>query len=122
MKSELGIYTEITDYVFKVDPSYKDEGYVRFFICADVWDFWFVRVLEGYNEEYEKEEGSFILERSKIGMSRKGESLTIPKVRQIIEEDDRSNWDFEQGYDIEELIDILDGGYGIHNRKKSTTG
>lgn len=33
---EFAKYTEITDYAFKVNPSYKDDGYVRFFICPDV--------------------------------------------------------------------------------------
>ncbi len=27
-------YTEITDYVFKVNPDYKNEGFVRFFYLS----------------------------------------------------------------------------------------
>lgn len=118
MKFEFAKYTEITDYAFKINPDYKTEGYVRFFICPDVWDFWFVRILEGYNGEYEQEEGSFLLERNKVEMSRKNENLTLSKVKEIIQEDDGSNWDFQQGYDIEELINMLDDGFGIINRKK----
>lgn len=119
MKFEFAKYTEITDLVFEINPNCKNEGFVRFFICPDVWDFWFVRVLEGYNEDYETEEGSYILERAKIEMSRKGENLNISKVRNIIINDDGSNYDFHHGYDIEELIDMLDNGFGIINRKES---
>ena len=120
---EFAKYTEITDYAFKVNPSYKDDGYVRFFICPDVWDFWLVRILKGY--ENDEEEGyvenseNYILERNKIEMDKKGQKLTLSKVKQIIEEDDFSNWDLEQGYDIEELINGLDEGFGIINRQNN---
>jgi hypothetical protein len=115
-------YTEITDYAFKVNPTYKSNGYVRFFICPDVWDFWFVRILKGY--ENDEEEGyvenpdNYILERNKIEMDRKGQNLTMSKLKQIIEEDDGSNWDLQQGYDIEKLVDMLDDGCEILNRKE----
>jgi hypothetical protein len=121
MNFEFAKYTEITDYAFKVNPSYKKDKYVRFFICQDVWDFWFVRILKGY--ENDEEEGyvenpdNYILERNKIEMDRKGQKLTLSKLKQIIEEDDGSNWDLQQGYDIEELIDMLDEGFGIINRQ-----
>jgi len=123
MEFEFARYTEITDYAFKVNPNYKNDGYVRFFICPDVWDFWFIRILKGY--EYNEEEGyienpeNYILERNKIEMDRKGQKLTLSKVKQIIEEDDGSNWDLQQGHDIEKLIDMLDEGFGILNLKET---
>lgn len=117
MNFEFAKYTEITDLAFRVNPEYKKNNYVRLFICPDVWDFWLVRILEGVNEEYENEEGSFILERNKIQMNTKGETLTVSKVTKILKEDDFSNWDNVQGYDIEELINELDDGFGIINRK-----
>ena len=117
MEFKFGQYTEITDLAFEVNPDYKKEGYVRFFICPDVWDFWFCRILEGYNEDYEIEEGSYILERDKIAMDKKGEGLTLSKVKKIIAEHDGSNWDNEQSYDIESLIEMVDGGFGILNKK-----
>jgi hypothetical protein len=121
MEFEFAKYTEITEYAFKVNPNYKNEGFVRFFICQDVWDFWFVRILKGY--ENDEEEGyienpdNYILERNKIEMDRKGQTLTLSKVKQIIEEDDGSNWDLQQGYDLEDLVDLLDDGFGIINRQ-----
>lgn len=118
MEFEFAKYTEITDYALEVNPSLKDSNVIRVFICPDVWDFWFVRILQGYNEDYEQEEGSYILERNKIEMDKKGEKLTLSKVKKIIQEDDGSNWDLIQGYDLEELIDILDDGFGILNRKQ----
>lgn len=115
MKFEFAKYTEITDLAFKVNPSYKKDGYIRFFICPDVWDFWLCRILTNTNEEYEYEEGCFLLERNKIEMSKKAEDLTIQKVKSIILEDDGSNWDIQSSYDIEKLIEMIDGGFGINN-------
>lgn len=121
MEFEFAKYTEITDYALKVNPNYKDEGFVRFFICQDVWDFWFVRILKGYEDDedegYIENEDNYILERNKIEMDKKGQKLTLSKLKQIIQEDDGSNWDLQQGYDIEKLIDMLDDGFGILNRK-----
>lgn len=37
-------YTEITDTVFNITPDVKNDGYVRFFICPDTWDYWYIRV------------------------------------------------------------------------------
>ncbi len=122
MEFQFAKYTEITDYAFKVNPDYKEQGYLRFFICPDVNDFWFVRVLEGFNEDYEKEEGSYLVERNKIQMDKKGEKLSILKLKQLILEDDGGNWDYQQGYDMEEMItEFVDGGFGIINRKEVTT-
>lgn len=118
MEFQFAKYTEITDFVFQIKPEYKEQGYVRFFICPDVWDFWLVGILEGYNEDYIEEPGSFLLERTKVEMNCKSEKLTLSKVKRIIEEDDGGNWDLQQSYDIEELVDMIDDGFGIINRKE----
>jgi hypothetical protein len=115
MKFEFARYTEITELALKVNPDYKNEGFVRFFICPDVYTFWFVRILEGYNKEYEREEGCYVLESNNVEMERKGETLTISKVKNIIENDNGENWDILEGHDIDDLIDNLDDGFGILN-------
>jgi hypothetical protein len=118
MNFEFAKYTEITDLALSLNSEYKTGGYVRFFICPDVWDFWFVRVLKDVNEDYNHEEGSYILERNKIEKVSKTEKLSLAKLKEIIAEDDFSNWDFQQGYDVEKLIDNLDDGFGILERKE----
>jgi len=115
MEFKFAKYTEITALAFEVNPSYKDDSYTRFFICPDVTDFWFVRILAGYNKDYEKEEGCFLLERNNIPKDRKSDKLTLSKVKQIIQEDCGDNWDIEESHDINELIEMLDDGFGILN-------
>jgi hypothetical protein len=39
-------------------------------------------------------------------------------LNKIVTEDEFENWDLIQGNDIEELIDSLDDGFGIINRKE----
>lgn len=118
MKFEFAKYTEVTDLALKLRPSYLEEGYTRFFICPDVWDYWYVRILKGYDEDYEEEEDSFILERNKIPKNGgRSENLSLKKLKEIILEDDLGNWDLKQGFDEESLIDLLDDGFGILNRK-----
>ena len=119
MKFEFAKYTEITDYAFKVRPDYKNDGYVRFFICPDVLDYWFVRILQGYNKDYEKDEGCFVLEQDKIAKHSKAENLGLSKVKEIILDDCGESWDIEERYDIDELIEMLDGGFGILNLKSN---
>lgn len=51
-------------------------------------------------------------------MDRKCHGLTIRKVREIVQEDCFDNWDYYQSYDLNELIDRVDGGFGILNLKE----
>lgn len=117
MEFQFGKYTEITDFAFKINPQYKNEKYIRFFICPDVWDNWFVRVLDGYNEEYEPEEGKFLIERNNISKDHRSDKLSINKVKQIILDDDGSNWDILAVDSMEDVIEQLDAGFGILNLK-----
>lgn len=110
LKFEFGKYTEITDLAFKTNPFYKKEGYVRFFICPDVNDFWFVRISPAYNKK-----GKYSLDRDNISKYR-GEKLTLKRVIEIIDDDNYDSWDSEEGT-LDSLIELLDGGYGINNLK-----
>lgn len=118
MGFEFGKFTEITDIAFKENSEYEANKYIRAFICPDVWDFHLIRILKGYGEDYENDEDSYIMERNKIPMDRKCHGLTIRKVREIVQEDCFDNWDYYQSYDLNELIDRVDGGFGILNLKE----
>lgn len=120
MNFEFAKYTEITDFAKTVRPDFFEQGYIRFFICPDVWDFWLCRILKDTNENYETEEGSFVLEREKIAMDKKCENLSISKVRKILENDELENWDMKQSFDIQELIGMMDNGFGILNLQEES--
>ena len=110
------------------------------YVCMDTHDFWICRIQEGYNEEYEKEEGSWIVERNKIDKydlidfieeeigrefkisNRQGRVRVIDNIptdkliKWVIQYDDNQgfeNWDNVQEYSLEGCIDSIDGGYGI---------
>jgi hypothetical protein len=118
MKFEFAKFTEVTDFAFRVNTEYKESGYTRIFICSDTNDFWLARVLKNYGEDYEEIEGSYILEREKIPKENKGQSLTISRTRQILKEDTFENWEYFVFDNIEDVIDRIDGGFGINNLEK----
>lgn len=121
--------------------SYKENEYRGVFICNDVHDMWIYRILEGYNEDYEKEDGKYLLERNKIDKydlcdflkEESGdiaqtvnrtlrdlyieELLTVDEIIEaIILMDDEAgleNWDCIEHDDYDECIALIDGGYGI---------
>lgn len=115
LEFEFAKYTEITDLVFETRPDLKEAGYVRFFICPDVNTFWLIRIMENINSEYEKDDGCYLMERNNIDKEYKSETLTTSKVKKIIENDELDCWDSEEEFDIDDLIDMLDDGFGINN-------
>lgn len=45
-----------------------DDKYEGVYICMDVKDFWVCRILKGYDEEYERDEDKYLVERNKISI------------------------------------------------------
>lgn len=43
-----------------------DDKFEGVYVCMDTNDFWISRINKGYNEEYEREEGKYLVERNKI--------------------------------------------------------
>ena len=118
MEFEFAKHTEVTDLALSINTEYKTNGYTRIFLCPDVHDVWIGRILPGFNEDYESDKDSFLLEIEKVSNDFKGQKLTPTRVRRILVNDELENWDYKQSNDINELIDILDGGFGILNLKK----
>lgn len=104
---EFARYTDITDLAFEVNPDYKKEWYVKFFICNDVNTIWFVRILENINEDYETKEWTYLIERNNIDKRRKSDELDLNKVKKIIEDDNWESWDIIECSSLEEAIDTL---------------
>lgn len=120
---------------------YTKDYYQGLFICMDTHDFWICRVLKGYNEEFEQEEGKCLVERNKIDKydfiefvkeknnddseinNRQDRDYYIDEcldlnniVENLISMDDNNgleSWDNYEADSYEEAIDIIDGGYGI---------
>lgn len=45
-----------------------DNAFVGIYVCMDTNDFWVSRINKGYNEEYEKDENKYLVERNKISI------------------------------------------------------
>lgn len=121
--------------------SYTKDYCQGLFICSDTHDFWISRILEGYNSEFEQEEGKWLVERNKIDKYEFCEFLKEQKkddsdindrwtrdfyidecfsLDEIIEnvilmDDDKGleGWDNCECNSYEEAIRVIDGGWGI---------
>lgn len=45
-----------------------DDKFEGVYVCMDTNDFWISRINKGYNEEYEPEEGKYLVERNKFSI------------------------------------------------------
>lgn len=114
MKFEFAKATEVTELAFIVNPEYKKAGYTRVFITPDVKDYHLLRVLPGFDKDYEEYESKIILEVQMIPKSKKDEA-NINIVSRILEEDDFCNFSCKDYYSMDEIIESVDGGFGILN-------
>ncbi len=46
----------------------EDDKFKGVYVCMDTNDFWISRILKGYNEEYEQDEGMYLVERNKFSI------------------------------------------------------
>lgn len=143
---EFAKYYEVTNRVNNLVKegelhSYEVDYYKGVFVCEDTHDIWVVRILEGYNKNYDKEEGTWLIERNKIDKyilcdflkeSNNDNSETTGRhtrdyyinecfeleevLSAIIKVDDEQgleNWDSFECVSYEDCITLIDGGYGI---------
>lgn len=112
MKFDFAKYYDISKLALEVNPDmYKD--YERVFICVDTHTFWLARLMADTNEDYEQEEGTYLLERNNVEKDFKAQKLTFMELVKILEEDDGSNWDTTECHDADDAVDMLDDGFGI---------
>ncbi len=115
MKFEFAKCTEITElYKKHCDLLQDNDGYIKFYMCLDVNDFWILRVLENRNEEYEEEEGVYLIERCRVPKDSKRQGLSISKAIQLVKDDIFENWDVVEYNSLDAVIEVVDGGFGIN--------
>lgn len=112
MNFEFAKYHDITAIAKKHKPDY--EGYTKILLCVDVNDFWIARIQEGFNKNYEREDGIWMVERNKIGKESKRQTISsLKQLKAVLDEDDLGNWDLETGDSEEEVLGMLDDGFGF---------
>lgn len=122
-------------------PIEEKDKFVGVYVCMDTNDFWISRISKDLNEDYDHEEGTYLIERNKFDiytvsdklfeLYKKRLPMTLNKntchryfdqfeekdiCRAVIMLDDwdgLSNWDNCEAESLEDAIDIIDGGFGI---------
>ena len=116
-------------------PTEAKDKFVGVYICMDTNDFWISRISKDLNEDYDYEEGMYLIERNKFDIYTVADKKRLPTdlnkntchgyfnqfkakdiCRAVIMLDDwdgLSNWDNCETESLEDAIDIIDGGFGI---------
>ena len=122
-------------------PIEEDTKFAGVYVCMDTNDFWISRISKDVNEDYDYEEGTYLVERNKFDIYTVADKLfelyskklptTLNKnichryfdqfrtkdiCRSVIMLDDwdgLSNWDNCEAKSLENAIDLIDGGFGI---------
>lgn len=122
-------------------PTEVKDKFVGVYVCMDTNDFWISRISKDVNEDYDYEEGIYLVERNKFDIYTVADKLfelynkRLPTdlnkntchgyfdqfkakdiCRAVIMLDDwdgLSNWDNCEAESLEDAIDIIDGGFGI---------
>lgn len=103
-----------------------ESKYKGVYVCMDTNDFWVSRILQGYNEEYEKDENKYLIERNKIDIYDVMEELhkiskkQLPKFGENDMYFERKNkmhryFDMNKTCDIIKAVIILDDKDGLSN-------
>lgn len=117
LKFEFAKYTDVTEMAFKQNPEYKKNNVIKVFLCCDVFDTWICRLISGLDEEYNEKENSYLLERNNIPHRVKGDKLSFERAIKILKEDEFENYDYKTDTNPKNLINMIDGGFGINNYK-----
>ena len=113
MKFEFAKATDITKFAKdNFEEMYKD--YEKIYITPDTNDYHILRILKGYDIDYEQDENSVLLEENRVPRGKKDEITGLVALRKILEEDDGGNWGYICKDTVQECIDVVDGGYGIN--------
>lgn len=116
MKLEFSKYTDITKFAKTINQTMFDI-YEKVYICPDTLNWWLAVIQKGVNEDYEEDEDMYLVERDKIdypNYSKCNDRFLNPNVvRSVLEKWDGSTWDNQEADDLDEAIQIVDGGYGI---------
>ena len=113
MKFEFAKATDITAFAKSRMPEMYGE-YEKIYITPDTNDYHILRILKGFDEDYEPNEDKVILEHQMIPKSKTEGIHTLEKLKKILEEDDGGNYDYKAKDSVEECIKIVDGGFGIN--------
>ena len=112
LEFEFAKYYDVTEFAKHHNPQYND--FEKIYVCVDVTDYWVARIVKDTNEEYETEEGTFLVERNMIAKDRGRGIKSRQQLIGVLDEDDLSNWDCTEATSLDEAIEMIDGGFGIN--------
>lgn len=108
MNEHFGKYVEVTEFAKQHNPEFKT--YERIFVCRDTHDYWIAMINKDVNEDFETQEGTWLIERNKIS------NYGIRSHRRaVIKHADEGfeGWDSYEADSLEEALEVIDGCHGV---------
>ena len=119
MKLEFGKYTDVTNLAKEVNPDYLGD-YYKVYICPDTENWWLACVQKDINDDYEREVGTYLIERDLIEYDTpklRNEFLSKENVVNVLKNRNGDFWDATEFSSFEDVVDSVDGGYGINEEE-----
>lgn len=120
MKLEFGKYTDVTNLAKETNPEMFDI-YEKVYICPDTNNWWVSAIQKDINQDYEKADGTYLIERADIDYPENcridNMFLTPEFVKTALKEWDGSCWDNCEAGSLKSAIEIIDGGFGINEEE-----
>lgn len=116
MEFEFGKYTDITNFAKKINPE-MFAIYEKVYICPDTRNWWLSCVQKDISSEYERIEGYYLIERADINYPTEKldkHYLNQKMIKQVLLTWEGDCWDNCEAHSLEEVNEIIDGGYGIN--------
>lgn len=112
---EFGKYTEVTTLAKKVNPE-MFENLHRIFVCPDARNFWLARIVKDTNEDYDHQEGKWMLERNLVEFDDLpfGKDKTVKNVKALLKDDSGDNFDCYECDSEEEALEKISDTFGIY--------
>lgn len=121
-------------------PTGENDKFVGVYVCMDTNDFWISKISKDLNKDYDREEGTYLIERNKFSIFdvadklfelyekrlpmtlnkntchryfNRFEAKDICRAVIMLDDWDGCTWDNCEAESLEAAVDIIDGGYGI---------
>lgn len=119
---EFAVATDVTTLAHTLNKEYDDSNYTKIYLIPDTKNLWLIRILPNHNEEYDIEEGKFLVERNDIDyddiQTNDCNSSTdlignFNAIKQVLIDDELDNWDVHEYDSEEDAICSISDGFGI---------
>lgn len=104
MSTKNSFFTDVSDLAHELNPKYHTNGYSKVFVGDRGVEFFIARLAVNVNEDFEAEEGVYLVEVNVVDKQDLSDTLTDGNVHQLLVDDDFDNWEYETFYNSDDAL------------------